>query len=339
MSTVLSHSDAEIRIEELSDGRKLVNVIPRMDLFIPRNSCETSYPLTLIQLILETKGADYLCDEIARDEDPEYVYRDLETDLMAYFDVSDFDKKRVLDFGCGSGASSMILARMFPKAEILGIELERPLLRVACARSAHYQYSNVKLMSSPNGTELPAGIGKFDFVIMSAVYEHLLPHERRVIIPKVWDLINEQGFLFLNMTPHRFFPVEHHTTGLPFINYLPDKLAYAVTRKFSKRIDKTEPWEILLRRGIRGGTEREILRILKHDTTKYPVLLEPTKRGLRDRIDLWYSALNPTRLRMIKRLLKSSIKSWKLISGMTLVPNLSLVIQKQMSLELMSKIV
>jgi hypothetical protein len=58
------------------------------------------------------------------------------------------------------------------------------------------------------------------------------------------------------------------------------------------------------------------------------VLLELSKQGLRDRVDLWYSALNQTRLIALKRLLKASIKGFKLISGMTLVPNLSLVIQK-----------
>ena len=328
MSIALSHSNAEIMIEESSNGLKRIKVVPKKDLFVPLDSCQTSYPLSLIQLILETKGVDYLCDEIARDEDPEYVRRDLETDLMAYFEMSDFENKRILDFGCGSGASSMILSRMFAKAEIVGIELEEALLAVARARAAHYQYSNVKLMSSPSGTEMPAGVGKFDFVIMSAVYEHLLPDERRIIIPKVWASIRENGYLFLNTTPHRFFPIEHHTTGLPLINYLPDKLAFAVTRNFSKRIDNTEPWEMLLRRGIRGGTEHEILQILSRDSSDRASLLEPNKHGLHDRIDLWYSALNPTRFRTIKRLLKSSIKGWRLITGMTLVPNLSLVIQK-----------
>lgn len=332
MSTTLSHPDVEIRIEELSDGLKSVKVFPRTNVFIPRASCQTSYPISLIQLILETKGADYLCDEIARDEDPEYVRRDLEIDLMAYFDPVDFDNKRILDFGCGSGASSMILTRMFPRAEIVGVELDEDLLRVARARAAHYQCANVKILRSPSGSELPPDIGKFDFAILSAVYEHLLPDERVTIVPKIWDALGDNGYLFLNMTPHRYFPIEHHTTGLPLINYMPDRLALATTRKFSKRIDKTEPWEMLLRRGIRGATEREILRTLKRDNTAAPILLEPTKHGLSDRIDLWYSALNQTRFTTAKRLLKASFKGMKLISGVTLLPNLSLVIRKRNAL-------
>jgi SAM-dependent methyltransferase len=329
MSTTLNHTDAEIRIEALPGGMKRVKVVPHKNLFMPRDSWQTSYPLSLIRLILEVKGPAYLCDEMAREEDAEYVRRDLETDLMAYFDVSDFENKRSLDFGCGSGASSMILHRLFPQTEIVGVELDETLLRVARARAAHYQCTNVKLLQSPAGSELPVGIGKFAWVILSAVYEHLLPDERLMIIPKIWDAIIDDGYLFLNMTPHRYFPIEHHTTGLPLINYMPDRLALAAARTFSKRIDKTEPWQTLLRRGIRGGTEREILSILEREgAAQHPVLLEPSKQGLRDRIDLWYSALNQTRLIALKRLLKASIKGFKLISGMTLVPNLSLVIQK-----------
>ena len=57
--------------------------------------------------------------------------------------------------------------------------------------------------------------------------------------------------------------VEGHTTGLPFINYLPDNLAYFIARRFSKRVENNESWVMLLRKGIRGGTEREIMKILR----------------------------------------------------------------------------
>lgn len=157
----------------------------------------------------------------------------------------------------------MILARMFPDAEIVGVELEEKLLNIARARLEFYEYANVRLHTSPSGNELPHNIGTFDFVIMSAVYEHLLPQERKIVMPKVWSAIKPGGHLFLNMTPHRWFPIEHHTTGLPFLNYFPAKLALPLTKKFSKRTNPAENWETLLRCGIRGGTETEIVRILE----------------------------------------------------------------------------
>ena len=72
---------------------------------------------------------------------------------------------------------------MFPKSQIMGVELFSDLLSVAQKRVEHYKLSNVNLQQSPSGTELPGEMRQYDFVILSAVYEHLLPHERRVIIP------------------------------------------------------------------------------------------------------------------------------------------------------------
>ncbi len=274
------------------------------------------------------KGACYLCDELARDEDPSYVSRDLSGDLDAYFPDENFAGKRILDFGSGSGASTMVLSRMYPNAQIVGIELESELNEIAVERLKFYGYRNVEFHLSPSGSELPSGLGKFDLVILSAVYEHMLPNERQQLLPLIWDHIETGGYLFLNMTPHRYFPIEHHTTGLPAINYLPDSLAYKVSRKFSNRVDENESWETYLRRGIRGGTENEILSILNNHGNDKAILLEPKADGINDRIDLWYSYLSKDRKVWIKSGLRETLKAIKAVTGQVLVPNLSLVINK-----------
>lgn len=330
MRTTIKHKDAEVLIERLPDGRRLVKVSPlRQDLFVPFDRWLTAYPFELIQLILNTKGPAYLCDEMMRDEDPAYVQRKLSHDLLAYFDAAYFAHKRVLDFGCGSGASTVILARMFPTAEIVGAELCPDLLSVARRRVDFYGFTNVRLRQSPTGTELPADIGQFDVVIMSAVYEHLLPDERRAIMPKIWNTIRGGGYLFINQTPNLMHPVEAHTTGLPLLNYMPKPLAMAAARRFSKRIDRDDTWEVLLRKGIRGATEREILRALRGDERHRAILIEPDRRGLHDRIDLWYSALSPDRMRAVKRVLKVLMKATWRWFGFTFMPSLTLVIQKR----------
>lgn len=320
--------EGTVTITEQENGRKLIVIKSLNNSFSPLRKCETDYPISLIRLIFQTKGSSYLCDEICRETDPNYVERDLKQDLTAYFSEKDFAGKRILDFGCGSGASSMILSRMFPDSEIIGVELEEKLLNTARARLEFYQYANVELHLSPSGCELPANIGSFDFVIMSAVYEHLLPAEREQVIPKIWSVIKPEGCLFLNMTPYRWFPIEHHTTGLPLINYLPANMALIAARKFSRRIDPTESWEIFLRRGIRGATENEIIKILRRNSDGEAQLIEPSQKQLKDRIDLWYSQLNQQRHRAMKKTLKTLLKAIRLFSGVTLVPNLSLVIKK-----------
>lgn len=49
---------------------------------------------------------------------------------------------KVLDFGCGSGASTIILAKNFPKAKVVGIELLQDLVEIANARVLHYQFTD-----------------------------------------------------------------------------------------------------------------------------------------------------------------------------------------------------
>ena len=327
MSVAIEHSEGSVLVEELPNGRRLLTVTPRHEgQFIFQDKFETSYPLDLIQLIVETEGALGLCMEVMRDEDHAFVQRLLENDIFAYFKREDFKDKTILDFGCGAGASTVIFARMFPDAAITGVELFASRLSVARKRAEYYKLSNVSFHQSPGETELPDSIGQFDFVILSAVFEHLLPAERKTLTPKLWSAVREGGYLFINQTPNKLFPFELHTTMLPFINYLPDSLALKMARRFSERVMHDESWEELLRKGIRGATEQEILRLLNGNETA--LMLEPKNNGLKDRIDLYYANTNQTRLRTVKAVARVAIKAIKKVTGITLVPDLSLAFQK-----------
>ena len=110
-------------------------------------------------------------------------------------------------------------------------------------------------MQSPDPNELPADIGTFDFVHVGAVYEHLLPAERRRLLPQLWSVLKVGGVLFVNQLPHRFYVVEDHTTGVPLLNFLPDRLAHKAATRFSDRVADDATWPELLRAGIRGGTQ------------------------------------------------------------------------------------
>jgi 2-polyprenyl-3-methyl-5-hydroxy-6-metoxy-1,4-benzoquinol methylase len=323
MPITLHHKEGDVFIEELPDGRRKISVTPREVQFIYAENWTTSYPLDLIELMTEVNGAAGLCFEIMRDEDPEFVQKFLQNDLFAYFKPEDFENKTILEFGCGGGASTHILARMFPKSEITGVELVESALRVARKRAESFNLKNVSFLQSPNGDALPENLGTYDFVIMSAVYEHLFPHERQTILEQLWGKLRDGGYLFINQTPNSLFPFELHTTMLPLINYVPDSLALKMARRFSKRIKPDETWEELLRKGIRGATEREILGHLSNAE-----MLEPRHNGLKDRIDLYYLNTNSEQLKTLKSVAKFFIKAIKTVSGITLVPDLSLAFRK-----------
>ncbi len=336
MGTILKHPEAEIEITELSNGMRRITIDSNNFYLNSKDRIiETNYPIDLIKKILTVKGPGSLNDEIRREEDPLYTKACITNDLLAYLPEAAFMNKRLLDFGCGAGASSIILKRMFPETEIIGIDLSNKLISIAQVRADYYHLDKLSFLCSPDNKTLPYNIGKFDYVVLSAVFEHLLPDEREPVLQQIWSLLNPNGILFLNQTPYRFFPFEGHTTRLFFVNYLSDNLACFYARRFSKRTKRTDTWEQLLRRGIRGSYPREIIRILKKaETNSRPLLLKPCQPGFHDRIDIWYSgyavsiAHKYPKTKNIQLILKYIAKLIYLLSGIVCLPTVSIAIRK-----------
>ena len=138
----------------------------------------------------------------------------MRTQLFAYFPPSAYAGRRLLDFGCGNGASTMAIAELLPETEVVGVELEARRVSEANAILAHRRLTNARFMRSPSGEQLPANIGSFDFVMLSAVFEHLLPTERSSVMPLLWSHMRQGAVMFVNQTPHRWHPYDHHSTHL-----------------------------------------------------------------------------------------------------------------------------
>lgn len=332
MDMVLDHADGRVEIKKLNHGRRRIHVHPRGDsTYIHRASCDTAYSTELIKQILEVKGPGYLCDEISRDEDSSYIESHLRATLFAHLPESAFVGKRLLDFGCGSAASTMIMARSLPGSlSIVGVELEAAFLRIARARADFYGITNVRFEQSPAGDRLPEQLGEFDFIVLPAVYEHLLPPERKTIIPQLWNHLSKGGVLFIDETPSRWFPVETHTSSLPFVNYLPDPVAHRFVQYCSRRGLRNETWTDLLRKGVRGGSVNEILGII-HRRGGLPELLKPGYGGMRTPADVWYEGYARSasgRSGKLKRAFGKALKVLNDASHLAPVPYLSLAIRK-----------
>lgn len=327
MRSVLTVPNASIRIEE-ANGKREISIEPKEGLFVSTRTWVTAYPCELIEHILRVEDPAYLCDEIMRDEDPRYVEHALRWGILSYAEQAAFAGRRVLDFGSGSGASSIVLARMFPEATIVGVELAPELVELARHRARfHGLNARVSFELSPDTQSLPPDVGDFDYVVLSAVYEHLLPRERQVVMPLLWQHLKRGGLVFVSQTPYRWFPTEMHTTGLPLLNYLPDRLALYCARRFSERVRPDASWPELLRRGIRGGTTREIMTILNREGRQAEVV-NPSRLGVRDHIDLWYRVSSPTRKAPTTKLAMYGFRAVRAVTGVTIIPTLSLALRK-----------
>ena len=304
----------------------------RSDLYIPRKSCQTTLPLDLLRYWADHFDFAWFCNAVGRHEDQTTVPGALRRQLFAYFSAGEFEGKRLLDFGCGTGASTFSMARMLPLTEVVGVELDGERVELANRIKSCVGLPNVTFQCSPAGDQLPVGIGDFDFVMLSAVYEHLLPDERKIVMPLLWSALKPGGVFFLNQTPYRYSPIEAHSSGLWFINYLPDGAAHWTVRHFAGRnpsVNRSNDWSVHLRGGLRGGTERGVIDNLTRGNPREARILQPQQNGLRDRADFWLSRTSPQRYRLVKRAIAAVFRitdrAWGTVPGL----NLEVAIQKR----------
>ncbi len=84
-----------------------------------------------------------------------------------------FTRGRILDAGCGSGATVLRLAGLFPEAELVGIDLSELLLTVAREETAGTGNEPRIRFEKADVQAIPSGDDAFD-VIISANMAHLV---------------------------------------------------------------------------------------------------------------------------------------------------------------------
>jgi len=138
------------------------------------------------------------------------------------------DGARILEIGCGTGASTVALGEQ--GCEVVGLDVSAPAL--ASARDRSTAYGLKPEFVEANATSIGSRFSgeKFDAILFFAVVEHLTWDERIRSLKAAWDLLPDQGILAVIEAPNRLWYVDIHTTDEPFYNWLPDETAIAYTR-------------------------------------------------------------------------------------------------------------
>ena len=314
MDTELSNDSGTLRITTTSEGLFALHAQPK-GAGANHSDVVTDYPLELIREIFKEFGARYTVEEIGRDVADNDAQLDVRYSVLAYFPDDLLNRPlKILDYGCGSGSSTFALARLFPNATIVGMDFVAKYLKLAGLRMRHYRLQRTEFRQVPSSGSF-SDLEEFDLVFLNAVYEHLLPAERPLVLQSLWRALKPGGSLVLNQTPHRWFPIETHTSALPLINYLPAALARWAQIKLSKRSFGVETWEQMLRRGIRGATVGEIIRNIRR-VDHSARLLRPFRIAT-SWAGIWYAA---KRQRMGDGFMAKTVKTAEKLVNATRLP-------------------
>jgi len=98
---------------------------------------------------------------------------------------------RVLDLGCGTGTFAIMLARARPEAEVVGIDPDPDIVRMAERKAAR---SAAGLVLRVAGAEaLPFDQGAFDIVVSTLVFHHLPPAVKRAALREALRVLRPGG--------------------------------------------------------------------------------------------------------------------------------------------------
>lgn len=129
-------------------------------------------------------------DRILRVAMPEEAFK---TALVRQAAVNRGD--RVLDFGCGTGTLSLMIARAEPAAEVVGVDVDDAVLSIAAAKIAGAG-GRIRLQQTEPG-KLPFGNASFDRVLSSLVFHHLTHEQKRLALAECLRVLRPGGQLHI----------------------------------------------------------------------------------------------------------------------------------------------
>ena len=209
------------RLEDLGDRRVLT---------VDGRKYATKYSARVIRMLVERKGAARTPPYLSYKETRGRFFLD---PLFAYLRARGARDLSVLEVGCSFGHITEYLAERPEVREVTTFDTDpafAAIVRVKVEEMPLRRVREVRLFSNDETRHLPYPDGRFDLVIVLGVVEHLPVSGRREIVDEYYRVLAPGGHITILDTPNRFFPLETHSVGLPLIQWLPPRLAYAYAK-------------------------------------------------------------------------------------------------------------
>jgi len=186
--------------------------------------------------------------------------------------------RRILDLGTGVGHNVLPIARAFPAAEIIAVDLSAPMLRYGHARAVGMGIENV-IFQQANAERLPFEDGGFDF-IYSTMFLHETSHSAlRNILSESKRLLAPGGLqMHLEQPPYRGMGA--------FEQFLRDWDCQHNNEPFWSALHDTQLPELMTELGVAREKifETEIHALVEDEMPKVSAEVEDYGRG-----GLWYA--------------------------------------------------
>lgn len=159
------------------------------------------------------------------------------------YHCGDLRTKKVLDFGCGTGSTTAVLAMNCKR--VVAYDIDKKSIYIAEKRlKEHNLGDRVEFVSAPNIEEVLPQIGNFDFILINGVIEHIPLSKiglRKRILGSLFNSLNINGCLYINDTPNRLWPIDFHTTQLWWIPWRSpgSKIAYEKAVNMGRHSDNS----------------------------------------------------------------------------------------------------
>ena len=119
------------------------------------------------------------------------------------------DGMRVLDLGCGWGASSLSIAENYPGCRMLAVSNSKLQREFIAARAARRELRNLEVETADVNSFEPEGV--FDRIVSVEMFEHLRNWE--ALLARMASWLAPDGKVFLHFFCHREHAYTYNTEG------------------------------------------------------------------------------------------------------------------------------